>query len=65
MNDQSYTMESSRFKTGQQIDQYVLREEIASGGMGEVWLAFQESMNRLVAIKFLPEVDKEKLAAEE
>ncbi len=52
-------MKISPFKPGQQIDQYTLREEIASGGMGEVWLAFQESMNRLVAIKFLPEVDKE------
>ncbi len=52
-------MRISPFKPGQQIDDYILREEIASGGMGEVWLAFQESMNRLVAIKFLPEVDKD------
>ena len=50
---------TARFQPGQKIDQYILKEEIASGGMGQVFLAFQESMNRLVAIKFLPEVDKD------
>lgn len=42
---------------GQQIDQYVLEEQIGSGGMGVVFAARQAHMDRRVAIKFLPDVD--------
>lgn len=52
-------MQDARFFPGQKIDQYTLGEQIATGGMGQVFLAFQESMNRHVAIKFLPPVDSE------
>ncbi|MFK7805239.1 MAG: protein kinase [Anaerolineae bacterium] len=52
-------MQGNRFFPGQKIDQYILGEQIAAGGMGQVFLAFQESMNRHVAIKFLPPVDSE------
>ena len=52
-------MQGARFFPGQKIDQYILGEQIATGGMGQVFLAFQESMNRHVAIKFLPPVDSE------
>lgn len=52
-------MQGTRFFPGQKIDQYILGEQIAAGGMGQVFLAFQESMNRHVAIKFLPPVDSE------
>lgn len=50
---------NTRFVPGQKVDQYVLESQIATGGMGQVFLAFQESMNRQVAIKFLPEVDSQ------
>jgi serine/threonine protein kinase len=33
-------------------DRYELREEIASGGMGEVWLAHDRELDRAVALKF-------------
>ncbi|MEM9774017.1 MAG: protein kinase [Chloroflexota bacterium] len=52
-------LQNTRFAPGQKVDQYVLESQIATGGMGQVFLAFQESMNRQVAIKFLPEVDSE------
>ncbi|MFT5196438.1 MAG: serine/threonine protein kinase [Cellvibrionaceae bacterium] len=55
MNDSQGT----RFFPGQKIEQYILGEQIAIGGMGQVFLAFQESMNRQVAMKFLPPVDSE------
>jgi serine/threonine-protein kinase len=38
---------------GLEIGDFVLKEKLGSGGMGEVWLADQLSMNRLVALKIL------------
>jgi len=35
------------------LGKYILRERLASGGMGEVWKAFDPSLNRVVAIKLL------------
>ena len=38
---------------GLEIGDFVLRSKLGSGGMGEVWLATQNSMRRLVALKIL------------
>ncbi|MFA6103732.1 MAG: serine/threonine-protein kinase [Victivallaceae bacterium] len=38
---------------GLEIGDFVLRSKLGSGGMGEVWLATQISMRRLVALKIL------------
>jgi len=38
---------------GMEIDDFVLQEKIGQGGMGEVWLAYQISMDREVALKIL------------
>ena len=44
-----------------QLDDFILREKIGSGGMGEVWKARQVSMHRDVALKILsPELSKDK-----
>lgn len=39
---------------GMEIDDFVLQEKIGQGGMGEVWLAYQISMDREVALKIIP-----------
>jgi len=36
-----------------QIDDFILLEKLGAGGMGEVWKAKQQSMNRVVAVKIL------------
>jgi serine/threonine-protein kinase len=38
---------------GLEIGDFILRSKLGSGGMGEVWLATQISMRRLVALKIL------------
>jgi serine/threonine-protein kinase len=40
--------------TGEQIGRYKIRSAIGKGGMGEVFLADDTELERLVALKVLP-----------
>jgi serine/threonine protein kinase len=40
---------------GQKLLQYTLEDRIGQGAMGSVWLASDETLDRQVAIKVLPE----------
>ncbi len=44
----------SALTPGQRIGQYQIKERIGAGGMGEVWRAWDQKLERDVAIKVLP-----------
>lgn len=59
------TAENQNSLVGKKIKSYHLRSELGKGGMGEVYLARDESLDREVAIKVLPEEfarDSERIA---
>lgn len=53
-----------RHYPGEQIlHRFTLERELAGGGMGVVWLARDEELNRRIALKFLPDRVRNDLAA--
>ena len=41
---------------GMRVGQYEIVRQLGKGGMGEIFLAVQRDLGRLVAVKFLPRI---------
>lgn len=52
--DQMILIPQTGINPGMEIGGFTIIKRLATGGMGEVWLARQKSMDRLVALKILP-----------
>lgn len=50
-----FKVPDSRLSTGIHIGNFILKKRIGMGGMGEVWLAEQQTMGRQVALKIVKE----------